>query len=108
MSDPASPSVVPCPICGKPRVDQFRLFCSKRCADVDLNRWLKGVYAVPVTENDDEDGEQGQSSRAVGALAEPPFPGSAILLSLRLRRGQSVMAWSYGPGRTRCLIAGAS
>ncbi len=34
-----------------------RLFCSKRCADVDLNRWLSGVYAVPVTELDDEDGE---------------------------------------------------
>ena len=35
-----------------------RPFCSKRCADVDLNRWLSGVYAVPVTEEDDEDGER--------------------------------------------------
>jgi uncharacterized protein len=47
-----------CPICGKPRLQQFRPFCSKRCADVDLNRWLKGVYAVPVTETDDEDGDK--------------------------------------------------
>ena len=31
-------------------------FCSKRCADVDLNRWLSGTYAVPVTEAEDEDG----------------------------------------------------
>ena len=36
---------------------QFQPFCSKRCTDVDLNRWLSGVYAVPVTENDDEDGD---------------------------------------------------
>jgi endogenous inhibitor of DNA gyrase (YacG/DUF329 family) len=38
-------------------VPQFRPFCSKRCADVDLNRWLSGVYTVPVTEDTDEDGE---------------------------------------------------
>ena len=36
----------------------FKPFCSKRCADVDLNRWLKGVYAVPVKEENDEDGER--------------------------------------------------
>ena len=35
---------------------KFRPFCSKRCADVDLNRWLSGVYAVPVVEDEDEDG----------------------------------------------------
>ena len=50
-----------CPICGKSAADQFRPFCSKRCADVDLNRWLKGVYAVPVTENDDEDGDKAEN-----------------------------------------------
>jgi endogenous inhibitor of DNA gyrase (YacG/DUF329 family) len=57
MSDPASPRLAPCPICGKLPVHQFRPFCSKRCADVDLNRWLKGVYAVPVKEEEDEDGD---------------------------------------------------
>ena len=45
-----------CPICGKPAADPFRPFCSRRCADVDLNRWLSGVYAVPVKEEEDEDG----------------------------------------------------
>jgi uncharacterized protein len=35
-----------CPICGKPALETFRPFCSRRCADVDLNRWLSGVYAV--------------------------------------------------------------
>jgi endogenous inhibitor of DNA gyrase (YacG/DUF329 family) len=46
----------PCPICGKPALETYRPFCSRRCADVDLNRWLTGVYAVPVTEAEDEDG----------------------------------------------------
>ena len=46
-----------CPVCGKPPVDAFRPFCSSRCADVDLNRWLSGVYAMPA--DDGEDGETG-------------------------------------------------
>ena len=36
-----------CPICGKPRSPDHRPFCSKRCADTDLGRWLGGRYAVP-------------------------------------------------------------
>ena len=47
-----------CPICGKPTEPTFKPFCSKRCADIDLNRWLSGVYAVPVKEDDDEDGNR--------------------------------------------------
>ena len=50
------PNPAKCPICGKPAVQQYRPFCSKRCADVDLNRWLSGVYTVPVVEEEDEDG----------------------------------------------------
>jgi endogenous inhibitor of DNA gyrase (YacG/DUF329 family) len=57
MSDPISPRLAPCPICGKLPLQQFRPFCSARCADVDLHRWLAGVYTVPVTEDSDEDGE---------------------------------------------------
>jgi endogenous inhibitor of DNA gyrase (YacG/DUF329 family) len=45
-----------CPICGKPTEQAFKPFCSRRCADVDLNRWLSGVYAVPVKDDEDEDG----------------------------------------------------
>ena len=37
----------PCPICGKPRSKRYDPFCSKRCADVDLHRWLKGNYVIP-------------------------------------------------------------
>jgi uncharacterized protein len=47
-----------CTICGKPADAVFRPFCSKRCADVDLHRWLSGVYAVPVTEDEEEDGRR--------------------------------------------------
>jgi endogenous inhibitor of DNA gyrase (YacG/DUF329 family) len=42
----------PCPICGKPALFEVRPFCSKRCADVDLHRWLGGTYAIPVVEDD--------------------------------------------------------
>ncbi len=51
-SSPAA-SARPCPICGKPAVDKMRPFCSKRCADVDLHRWLGGVYAIPTAEADE-------------------------------------------------------
>jgi hypothetical protein len=44
-----------CPICGKPADALLTPFCSRRCADVDLNRWLSGVYAVPGTEDETED-----------------------------------------------------
>ena len=43
-----------CPICSKPAVTEYRPFCSRRCADVDLQRWLSGVYAVPAVEDDSE------------------------------------------------------
>jgi hypothetical protein len=36
-----------CPVCGKAQRPQYVPFCSKRCADVDLHRWLSGGYAVP-------------------------------------------------------------
>jgi endogenous inhibitor of DNA gyrase (YacG/DUF329 family) len=50
------PRTESCPICGAPAAAEFRPFCTKRCADVDLNRWLSGVYRVPVKDEDDEDG----------------------------------------------------
>lgn len=56
-----------CPICGKETVQQMRPFCSKRCADVDLARWLNGNYAVPSNDPDDIEAaldavEQGMSA----------------------------------------------
>ena len=42
-----------CPICGKPETEAFRPFCSKRCADIDLNRWFSEGYTTPAVELDD-------------------------------------------------------
>ncbi|MGL4322567.1 MAG: DNA gyrase inhibitor YacG [Beijerinckiaceae bacterium] len=53
----------PCPICSKPELFDYRPFCSKRCADVDLHRWMNGSYAIPVTEDADEDGETSPGER---------------------------------------------
>jgi endogenous inhibitor of DNA gyrase (YacG/DUF329 family) len=39
-----------CAVCGKPQEAKFKPFCSKRCADVDLSRWLKGNYTIPAEE----------------------------------------------------------
>jgi len=58
-----SDNVVPlkrqkCPICSKPAVEDYRPFCSKRCADIDLGRWLNEDYRIPAEEaaelDDDE------------------------------------------------------
>lgn len=56
-----------CPICGKPLDPAHRPFCSKRCADVDLHRWLTGRYAISgLTEAPDEEAGDG------GAAVAPP------------------------------------
>ncbi len=58
-ADGTTVSTARCSICGRPTVPEFRPFCSRRCADVDLSRWLGGVYAIPTTDSDsDEDGEE--------------------------------------------------
>lgn len=45
-----------CPICGEETDKNVRPFCSKRCADIDLGRWMTGSYALP--SNDPEDAER--------------------------------------------------
>ena len=54
---PAARSEGKCPICGAPRAADYRPFCSRRCADVDLLRWLNGSYAIASMADDEEDGE---------------------------------------------------
>jgi endogenous inhibitor of DNA gyrase (YacG/DUF329 family) len=44
----------PCPICAKPAAAGHKPFCSKRCADVDLHRWMKGAYVIAGEAIDDE------------------------------------------------------
>ena len=43
-----------CPICGKETDPKYRPFCSRRCADVDLGRWLTEGYAIPAEDADDD------------------------------------------------------
>ncbi len=44
-----------CPLCKKPTVFDFRPFCSKRCADLDLARWFRGDYRIEACEEDKEE-----------------------------------------------------
>jgi len=66
-----SPATEPrrCPICGKVQDGKFRPFCSKRCADIDLGKWLGGGYAIPVVEDDEtpEGIEGGQGEDGEGS-----------------------------------------
>lgn len=57
------PAGKPCPICSKPSVAAYRPFCSRRCADVDLGRWLSGTYAVPVSAGPDDESEEPDDPR---------------------------------------------
>lgn len=44
-----------CPICVRAADEKFHPFCSRRCADIDLGRWLKGGYAIPAEDQTDEE-----------------------------------------------------
>jgi endogenous inhibitor of DNA gyrase (YacG/DUF329 family) len=54
---PSKPPSKPCPECGKPASPATAPFCSPRCRDVDLNRWLSGKYVIPGRDTDPEDAE---------------------------------------------------
>ncbi len=46
----------PCPICKASADPDYAPFCSKRCADVDLHRWLSGGYGIPAVEDEGDGG----------------------------------------------------
>lgn len=64
-----------CPICRRPVDSAWRPFCSKRCADLDLSRWLTGAYAIPgVPLGQGGEPAAGEEEEAAGeerALASP-------------------------------------
>ena len=45
----------PCPECGRPSARATYPFCSARCKDVDLHRWLTGAYVIPGREDEEND-----------------------------------------------------
>ena len=49
----SGPAKRACPICRRPSDGRYRPFCSRRCADADLSRWLEGAYRIPASEEDD-------------------------------------------------------
>ena len=53
---PDESAAKPCPICGRPSQPSERPFCSKRCAMIDLNRWLGGNYRIPTPDAPEPDG----------------------------------------------------
>jgi hypothetical protein len=59
MTDPK------CPLCRKPAANAYKPFCSRRCADVDLHRWLTGGYAIAAVEGEEE-GDEGDAARYSG------------------------------------------
>ncbi|OWU84099.1 DNA gyrase inhibitor [Oceanicola sp. 22II-s10i] len=63
-----------CPICNKPTDPATRPFCSKRCADLDLARWLNGSYAVPSTDPEDIEAAFDALASGEGARRDPDDP----------------------------------
>ena len=68
--DAAKKRVARCPICTAASEPQFRPFCSSRCADVDLSRWLRGGYAIAGRADVDEDGEDTAAQQAPARKSE--------------------------------------
>ena len=81
MADTKITSPRACAICAKPAVARYHPFCSARCADVDLNRWLSGVYAVPAEDQGEAedggpqslDGETDGPRRSPGQAGDEPL-----------------------------------
>jgi endogenous inhibitor of DNA gyrase (YacG/DUF329 family) len=48
------PDLPPCPCCDKPMETEFRPFCSLRCKQIDLGRWLDGTYQPPWLRDEDD------------------------------------------------------
>lgn len=71
MNEPPGASRGRCPICDRPTEQRWRPFCSRRCADIDLGRWLRGSYAVPVVEPDEDDETALEEAPDAGGEAGP-------------------------------------
>lgn len=64
-----------CPICSNDSLKEFRPFCSKRCADVDLGRWMSGSYALPSQDPDNEAELAEELEKALDKIASDASSG---------------------------------
>lgn len=55
-----------CPVCSRPPARRYAPFCSKRCSDVDLGRWLNEGYAIPILPADDPDARPAKAGGEAG------------------------------------------
>lgn len=60
-----------CPICAKETDPEYRPFCSRRCADVDLAKWMSGSYAVPSSDPEDIEQALDAAERAAEEQGKP-------------------------------------
>jgi endogenous inhibitor of DNA gyrase (YacG/DUF329 family) len=60
-----------CPICGKETDPRYRPFCSRRCADIDLGRWLTGAYVIPAREDEAEEEAEAPSDGLSDCSVKP-------------------------------------
>ncbi|QAX31044.1 DNA gyrase inhibitor YacG [Leisingera sp. NJS204] len=60
-----------CPICGGEMQKTHRPFCSKRCADIDLGKWLTGAYSVPSQDLEDIENALEEAGRAQAPKENP-------------------------------------
>lgn len=62
-------STIRCPICERqfdPAASQAMPFCTQRCRQIDLGRWLREIYSVPVERNEEEEGATDESRNEYG------------------------------------------
>ena len=56
----------PCPECNRPSTRENYPFCSDRCRNLDLSRWLTGAYAIPVADVESKADEEEEAKRHDG------------------------------------------
>ncbi|ETX27123.1 DNA gyrase inhibitor YacG [Roseivivax isoporae] len=59
-----------CPVCARPTAPAYRPFCSRRCADIDLAKWLSGSYAIPSDDPEDAEAALDEAMRAEEAQSK--------------------------------------
>ena len=70
-----------CPMCDKPSEKAFSPFCSQRCADLDLAKWISGSYTIASQDPDDAEfsaskvTKEDQNPRVGGSI---PPPGTIL------------------------------